>query len=88
MPRDLSSSSSEDEADAPTQKSPVKKKESGKFTHKHTHRVEQSCCWVANTQIVESDQIHEAKFTQKYKTSKIFFFLLFFFMINTFIFTF
>lgn len=37
MPRDVSSSSSEDEADAPTQKSPVKKKESGKFTHKHTH---------------------------------------------------
>lgn len=64
MPRDVSSSSSEDEADSPAQKSPVKQKESGKFTH----RVEQSCCWAANTQIVELEQIHEARITQKYKT--------------------
>lgn len=38
MPRDVSSSSSEDEADSPAQKSPVKQKESGKLTHTEWNR--------------------------------------------------
>ena len=38
MPRDVSSSSSEDEADTPAQKSSVKQKEIGKLTHTDWNR--------------------------------------------------